>query len=753
MDERHKQILLALRQIIEEVNLKDSFEETLGMLTERIRSTIEADCCSLYLLDPFKLLRLSATDGLSKSAIGKATLKVGEGLVGQVALKEQMLNIADAPSHPSFKFLPEVGEEEFMSFLGVPLLYQGELLGVLDIQSREMRKFDEFEESFLITIAAQVASQLAILNQNRDKDQNGLKLTAESGAGGIAIAKAIYWQATLTLEDVEIVTTDDQDLQHELFQQTLFQLQIEMDRQALKMREEDKSEAASGYMSGYGQFLDNQDFQDQVDRVIDERQVNAISAVKIVAEQMLSEEGIGKQQHHDIRDFAQVLMTRLAHAATTEPELDEKVILVVKTLPAAWVAELPKDKIAGFIALDDNTSSHTAIMARDLGIPAVIGVKIDLSIIDGRMVIIDGEHRQILIEPSVTVIGEYEQLLSQTLEQSNLYSAEKYEKGQTLDGQRIFISLNAGLNHHADPDLPRQTDGIGLFRTEIAFMLGQTFPTEQQQTEWYEKLLSQFAPLPVCMRTLDIGGDKGLDYFPIEENNAALGWRGVRVSIDQPQLARTQLRAMLRAQMSYGNLEIMVPMVSRYEEVTQLKGMLLTLKQELESELKTSIKMPRFGVMIEVPSMIYMIEEIAQEVQFFSIGSNDLIQYLLAIDRTNPKVSRFFDPFHPAVVRCLSELITKVQRCHSEIAVCGEIAGSPLGALMLLSLGYDRLSMNYSEMGRIRYLVRRVNAQELRELGREALKLCSSQEIRKLYADYAKKQGLGRIVELSEQQK
>lgn len=752
MDERHKQILLALRQIIEKVNLKDSFADTLSMLTEKIRSTIDADCCSLYLLDSFRLLRLSATDGLSKSAIGKATLKVGEGLVGLVAQKEQLINIAEAPAHPSFKFLPEVGEEEFMSFLGVPMLYQGELLGVLDIQSRETRKFDEFEESFLVTVAAQIASQLAIMNQNRDREQNGLRLQAESGAGGIAIAKAIYWQAAITLEDVKIVYAEDPELQHELFQQTLFQLQTEMDRQALKMREEDKSEAASGYMSGYGQFLDNQDFQDQVDRIIDEQGVNALSAIKIAAEQMLGEEGLSRQRYSDIRDFAQILLTRLAHAASTDIELEEKVILVVRTLPAAWVAELPKQKIAGFIALDDNTSSHTAIMARDLGIPSVIGVKVDLSAIDGRTVIIDGEHRQILIDPPVTVIGEYEQLLSQTLEQSNLYSAEKYEKGITLDGQRIHISLNAGLNHQEGDDLAKQTDGIGLYRTEISFMLGQSFPSEQQQTEWYEKLLAQFAPLPVCMRTLDIGGDKGLDYFPIEESNSALGWRGVRVCIDQPQIARTQLRAMLRAQGVYGNLEIMVPMVSRFEEVVQLKQMLKGLKSELEAELKTSVAMPRFGVMIEVPSMIYMIDEIASEVEFFSIGSNDLIQYLLAVDRTNPKVSRFFDPFHPAVVRCLAELYCKVQRCQREIAVCGEIAGSPLGAMMLLSLGYDRLSMNYSELGRIRYLVRRVNAQALRELGKQALTLSSSAEIRRLYADYAKAQGLGRIVELSEQQ-
>lgn len=756
MDERQNQILLALRQITEEVSSQTSVEEALPLLCERIRQTTRADCCSLYLADAGKkFLRLSATDGLSKAAVGKAVLQIGEGLVGSVGQKQQLLDLADAPSHPAFKYLPDVGEDEFFSFLGVPLLNQGDLLGVLVIQSREKRQFGELEESFLVTLAAQIASFIAVNNSNRDSQNNSKRYKGETGTGGIAIAKAIVWQPGVSLEDVQILHSEDKELQQELFDQTLFQLQTEMDRVALEMRENEKTAAAFGYMSGYGHLLDDGEFQDEVDAEIMENGYVASSAVKIVIDRRVkqAQENGQRQLIFDLRDFGQIIVSRLVHTNSKDVVLDESVVLVVRSLPAAWVAELPRSKIAGFVSLDNTTSAHTAILARDLAIPSVIGVHLDFSLIDGHNVIVDGEHCQVLVDPLPSVVAEYEQLLSQGREQINLYSAEKFEKGITLDKKRITIQLNAGLNHSEDAELSQQTDGIGLYRTEIAFMLAQTFPSEQQQIEWYSKLLSQFGQLPVCMRTLDIGGDKGLDYLPIKEQNPALGWRGVRVTVDQPQILKTQLRAMLQAQRQYGNLEIMVPMISRIEEIRQVKAVLQSAKAELEEQYGCTIRTPRIGAMIEVPAIAYMMKELAMEVDFFSIGSNDLIQYMLAVDRANPKVSRFFDAFHPAVVRCLAELNAKARAYDRDIAVCGEIAGSPLGALMLLSFGYERLSMNYSELARVKYIVRRVSVSDLEQIGRQALTLGDSAAIRKLYSDYAQSMGLGRIIELLEKQK
>ena len=755
MDEKQTQILLALRKITEEVAAQNSLEKAIDILVERIRSVTSADCCSLYLSDPFKkYLRLAATDGLSKNAVGKANMRIGEGLVGYVGQKQELLDLADAPSHPNFKYMPDLGEDEFFSFLGVPVINQGELLGVLVIQSRHKHGFNELEESFMVTLSAQIASIIASSNSLRENNDGNIKRChGESGTGGIAIARAIVWQPTLSLEDVPVSRTEDRQMQLELFNQAIFQLQTEMDQATLEMQEMHKSQAANGYLSGYGNMLDDPTFQDEVASEIMDNGLLASSAIKVVTEKRLENfklQGL-KEKYFDVRDFAQVIISRLVHTTPSSVKIDhDQIILVVKNLPAAMVAELDRNNIAGFITVENATSSHTAILARDLEIPAVIGVPLNLNEVDGRVLIIDGHNNEVIIEPTQSVIDEYRQLVSQNREQADMFSAEKYAKNVTLDGVPLKIQLNAGLSHDESDDLPKQTDGIGLYRTEIAFMLSQTFPTEALQCEWYDKLLEQFKGYPVCMRTLDIGGDKGLSYLPIEEGNPALGWRGIRVTLDQPNLLKTQLRAMLLAHQKYGNLEIMIPMVSRLKEVLAFKKILAEAIAEIVAQTGKNLTSPRFGVMIEVPSIAYVLPEIAREVDFFSIGSNDLIQYLMAVDRSNAKVGRFFDPFNPAVIRCLKYLCDKSREFNKPISVCGEIAGSPLGAIMLLSLGYTCLSMNYSELSRVKYITRRVSFADLQNVGAKALSLESADEIHNLYSEYAANQGLSRIIALNE---
>ena len=278
-------------------------------------------------------------------------------------------------------------------------------------------------------------------------------------------------------------------------------------------------------------------------------------------------------------------------------------------------------------------------------------------------------------------------------------------------------------------------------------MLCDSLPSEDQQVGWYRKLLSQFKGLPVCMRTLDVGGDKSLSYLPIEENNPALGWRGVRVCIDQPNILKTQLRAMLIANKDFGNLEIMIPMVSRLEEVVIVKRILNEAFYEIEEETGSKIPRPRFGVMIEVPCVAFMLDELASECDFFSIGSNDLISYLFAADRANPKVSKLFDAFNPAAVRYFKYLIDRANSLQRPIAVCGEIAGSPIGCMLLMSLGYTRLSMNYSQISMVKYIVKNINLQDLQAVGKQAMSLNSSVKIKQLYIEYAKSKGLYSVID------
>lgn len=752
VDNASNSILLSLRKIIQDFSSKSSFEESIAAFVEEIREATSVDCCSLYLLDARRTyLRLVATDGLSKSSIGKASLRVGEGLVGLVAQKQELLNLADAPSHPNFKFLPDVGEDEFLSFLAVPVINQGEILGVLVIQSRDDRQFDEQEESFLITLSAQIASTVS-LNRNKLISENSSKrFKGQLGTGGIAIAQAAVWKPPVTFNNLQIMYSDETSIQSELFHQTIFQLQTEMDKKILSMRENSQTRAESGYMSGYGNLLDDSDFIDEVDRAILENGYVAASAIKVVVQNRIekNEKVLSKDKMRDLIDFAHILIYRLTHIISSNDEIQQNEILVVRTLPAATVADLPRDKVEGFICIDSATSSHTAILAQDLGIPAVIGVQIKLDEIDGHTVIIDGQKAEVIVDPSPSVIDEYNQLISQGQERQDLFEAEKKEKGISIDERRITIQLNAGLNHE-DKDLVEETDGIGLYRTEIAFMLNSSLPTEEQQIGWYSKLLSQFKGKPVCMRTLDVGGDKGLPYLPIEEQNPALGWRGIRVCIDQPNILKSQLRAMIYAHMEHGNLEIMLPMIARVEEVQIVKRILNEAISEIEQENNTIISRPRFGVMIEVPCLAYVLEDIAQEVDFFSIGSNDLIQYLFAVDRNNPKVSKFFDPFNPAAVRCLKFIVDKSRALNKPVSICGELAGSALGSLLVMSLGYEHLSMNYSQMARVKYIVRHINISELLKVGAQALTLGNSEQIKALYEDFARANGLSRVIEISD---
>ncbi|HAH70992.1 MAG TPA: phosphoenolpyruvate-protein phosphotransferase PtsP [Succinivibrionaceae bacterium] len=750
MDDRQSKMLLALRQITENVSAQSSLNEAIALLVVSIRNATGADCCSLYLVDELgEYLTLAGTDGLDKKAVGKARLRLGEGLVGSVGQKQELLDLADAPSDPKFKYLPEVGEDKFFSFLGVPIIYQGELLGVLVIQSREKRQFGAVEESFLVTLSAQMSSIIAVSRASKEEDTDCVRrYRGEQGTGGIAIAKAVVWQPDVLLSDVTIQHTNEPYVQQELFHQTVFQLQTEMDLNTLHMNESGQKEAAFGYMSGYGSLLDDPTFQDEVDTEILANGMTASSAVKIVAERRLADlEGEDDHDRYlDLRDLSEIILSRLMNFTSHTSELSEEVILVVRNLPAAMVAEFKRYRVCGFVSMDSASNSHTAVLARDLGIPSVSGLFFDINSINGRNVIVDGMNAELLVDPSQSVVSEYRQLMTLDREQEDLFSKEKFEKGITLDGQRIEIKLNAGLSQEEMTNLPEQTDGVGLYRTEISFMLCKSFPSEAQQCQWYSSILKQFKGKSVTMRTLDVGGDKSLSYLPIEESNPLLGWRGVRITVDQPQILKTQLRAMILANKDHGNLEIMLPMVSRLSEVNIVKKILKDAVREISELSKQNIPMPKFGVMLEVPSVAYMMDELIKEVDFFSIGSNDLIQYLLAVDRGNPKVARFLDTFHPAVIRCLYYLCQKAGQAHKPIAVCGEIAANPLGALMLLSLGYTELSMNYSELSRIGYIVRRVNFKDLLELGKKALKLPHSEEIRQLYIDYAIAVGLDKVV-------
>jgi phosphotransferase system enzyme I (PtsP) len=421
-------------------------------------------------------------------------------------------------------------------------------------------------------------------------------------------------------------------------------------------------------------------------------------------------------------------------------------ILIGDEISAMQLAEVPKGKLAGLVSAKGASFSHVAILAHAMGIPAVMGVS-DLPVgrMDGRSLIIDGYRGRVYFSPTPSVKEEYQRLAEEDLELGEELLAVKDLASETTDGVHIPLFLNTGLISEVNTLGQDEAAGVGLYRTEVPFMVRDSFPGEQVQTANYRKVLETFAPRPVTIRTLDIGGDKPLPYFPISESNPFLGWRGIRISLDHPEIFLTQMRAMLRAAQGLGNLQVLLPMISHVSEVDDAMLLIQRAHDELMEE-GIAVQMPRIGVMIEVPAAVYQTEALARRVDFLSIGTNDLTQYLLAVDRNNTHVADIYDDLHPAVLRALIQVVAGAKRYQREVSVCGEMAGNPAAAVLLLGMGVDSLSMNGGSLPRVKWVIRSVSCGRARELLQAALRCERTAEVKALLKDALEQMGLGGLV-------
>ena len=746
-------MLTTLRQIVESVTAAPSLFDAMHTLVQQTRAAMHVDCCSVYISEPQRRrYRLVATDGLSQDAVGKAVLPFNEGLVGLVGRREELINLADAPAHPSFKYLPEVGEDEFKTFLGVPIMHQRNVLGVLVVQQALSRQFSELDESFLVTLAAQLAVRIAHAELKGLISSSSSNHRAVHGIGvsaGMAIAKAWVWQPRMALSQVNLKHSDEPELQLELLNQAV--LQVQMDLDALAMRFQDAVQIDSqSIFDIYQHILADPNFIFQIEQEITENQWNATSAVRQVSERLIAQfsamsDPYLRERALDIRDVAQRLLSSLAHRHMDQFDFKEPVILLAEEVTATLLAEIPKDRLAGVVSIRGAVNSHAAILARTMSVPAVMGLELPLQELDGQELIIDGGNGDVIIQPSNAVLAEYEQLIRQAKAFDDLVAQEAQLPSETQDGCPVSVLLNAGLSLDSDSSLIDCSDGVGLYRTEIPFMLHDSFPSEQEQAKRYRTILEQYSGRQVCMRTLDIGGDKPLPYFPITEENPFLGWRGIRITLDHPELFLAQLKAMLRASEHNDNLAIMLPMISCVSEIQAARRLLDQAWLEVSEELRvrsSAIRYPSLGVMIEVPAAIYLLPDLAPYVDFWSVGTNDLTQYLLAVDRNNARVADMYDGLHPAVLRALQQIVQTANQQAKPVSVCGELAGDPIGVLILLAMGYRRFSMNLNNIAKIKYLLRRVRTDALIPLLEQAIQLNDSVQIRKIFTSYLESLGL-----------
>ncbi|MBK10732.1 MAG: phosphoenolpyruvate--protein phosphotransferase [Cobetia sp.] len=735
-------MLEVLRRIVQEVNGARSLDAALATMVLRIRKAMKTDVCSVYLLAPESdRFVLKDTIGLRSSSVGQVSLARGEGLVGMVALREEPLNLEDAPAHPQFRYFEETGEERFSSFLGVPIIHQRRVLGVLVIQQHEKRRFDEGEEAFLVTLGAQLAGVLAhaLATGALGKlagTSGQATFSGVAGSPGIAIGKAFVLSPPADLDAVPDLIPTDIEFEIARLKEAINAVREEI-RVAAERLASRISTQEHALFEVYQQMLGDAALGQEVEKRIREGQWAPAALADIVRRHVQYLERVDddylRERAADIRDLGRRVLSHLQEEGDSGPiEYPENTILIGHEISPATLGEVPRERLKGLVAVSGSSTSHVAILARAMGIPTVLGmVDLPLSRLGGAPVILDGHRGRLVVRPELELGAYYSRLIEEEQALSALLEQEQDLPSVTPDGHVLPLMVNTGLALDSVASLKSRVGGVGLYRTEVPFMMSDRFPSEQEQARLYREQLLGFAPLPVTMRTLDIGGDKDLPYFPINEANPFLGWRGIRVTLDHPEVLMVQLRAMLRAAEGLDNLRIMLPMISGIEEVDAALALVNRALVELAEE-GINVSRPSVGVMIEVPAALYQLEALATRVDFFSVGSNDLTQYLLAVDRNNPRVASLYDACHPAVLRALARLAEESRALKMPVSVCGELAGDPAGALLLLGMGFDSLSMNAPSLPRVRAAIRRVSLSAAQGLVGEVLCQPTADEVHDL---------------------
>lgn len=738
-------MLELLRSIVQSVNAAGDLSEALEIIVERVQEALEVDVCSIYLLDPDQeRYLLMATRGLDQAAVRMASLAPSEGLVGVVAGREEPINLDDAESHPRYQYIPETGEERYSAFLGVPVIHHRRVLGVLIVQQTAKRRFDESEEAFLVTLSAQLAGTIAHAENTGDllqltKADSAIDAEIDfegiAGAPGVAMGEVVIVSPVADLFAVGSVVASS--IEEELDQ---FHRAVEETRKDIRAMAQELSAKISDQermlFTAYEQMLDDQSLgREVIDRINEGGSAQTAWSEVIIAhcrQFEAMEDAYLRERASDLRDLGRRVLGHLQEVDEGDIQYPDNAILVGEELSAGTLGMVPLDKIVGLVSVRGSFNSHLAILARAMGIPTVLGIKgLRYGKLRGKQIIIDGYSGHLYVNATQEHRQHFEGVLRD--DRQLLRELEKYRDlpGETLDGYQISLLVNTGLMADVRLSIERGAEGVGLYRSEVPFFSRQRFPTEEEQRQFYREQLEAFAPRPVVMRTLDIGGDKALPYFPIEEANPFLGWRGIRITLDHPELFLAQVRAMMKASSGLDNLKILLPMISSVLELEMALELIHRAFDELLEE-GYQIQMPSLGAMIEVPSAIFLARELAKRVDFLSVGSNDLTQYILAVDRNNAQVADLYDSMHPAVLSAMNH-VAKSAHAEGKIAgVCGELAGDPIGALILMAMGYDSLSMNASNLLRVKAVIRKSEFSRLRSSLRELLHMPDGDSVREL---------------------
>ena len=725
-------LLRRLREVMAEpVSAQDRLDKVVVL----IAANMVAEVCSVYVLRVDGTLELYATEGLKREAVHQTVLNADEGLVGLVASEANPMNLSDAQAHPAFSYRPETGEEIYHSFLGVPILRAGNTLGVLVVQNRARRTYTEEEEEALQTTAMVLAEMIASGELSslarpgaEPAARHAMHLTGSSLSDGIALGHVVLHEPRVVITNVIA-----DDVPHELkrLDAAIATLREDLDR-LVEHRDVADGGEHRDVLEAYRMFSYDQGWLHKIREAVMTGLTAEASVERVQsdtrARMLRASDHYLRDRLHDLDDLANRLMRVLMgqdHAPTKE-QLPEKAIVVARSMGPAALLDYDRKRLRGLVLEEAGPTSHVSIVARALGIPTVGEIENATGLVEpGDAIIVDGSTGHIHMRPPQDIQASYGERVKLRARRQAQYRALRERPCITKDGQKIALMINAGLMI----DLPHIEDtgaaGIGLFRTELQFMVADTLPRTGEQLALYRAVLDAAGKKPVTFRTLDIGGDKVLPYLRnIEEENPALGWRAIRLGLDRPGLLRSQVRALLRAA-GGRDLRLMFPMIAEVAEFDKAKALVeveLTHLRRHGHELPERVEI---GTMVEVPSLLFQLDELLERVDFLSVGSNDLMQFLYAADRGNPRVSDRFDTLSAPVLRALKDIADKAKKHGKPVALCGELASQPIGALALAILGYRTLSLSPSAIGPVKALLLELDISK----GETALLPCLEQPI------------------------
>jgi phosphotransferase system, enzyme I, PtsP len=714
-------LLRRLRQVMAE---PETAQVKLNKIVMIIASNMVAEVCSIYVMRAGNILELYATEGLKAEAVHKSVLKAGEGLVGLIAAEAIGLNLSDAQHHPAFKYLPETGEEIYQSFLGVPIMRGGSVIGVLVVQNRTQRHYPEDEEEALQTTAMVLAEIIASGELKEVAREVAIDvahirshhITADSLADGIALGFVVLHEPRVEIHNLiaENVPAEEKRLTA-----AIEQLQAQVD-ELLDGTDASRTGDYSDVLETIRMFAHDKGWVNRLKEAVHSG-LTAEAAVDRVqndnrARMQRMQDPYLRERMHDLDDLSNRLLRILTGAVATasRTDLPANAIVLARNMGPAELLDYDRTKLRGVILEEAGKTSHVAIVARALGIPAVGQANGIVDLVDpDDEIIVDGSTGEIFVRPSQDLQKAYAEKVRFYAKKQAQFAALKDLPSVTKDGTTVSLNINAGLI----VDMPHLhesgADGVGLYRTELQFMLAQRFPRLTAQIKHYQQVIEQAQGKPIVFRTLDIGADKILPYLrQPKEENPAMGWRSIRMSMERPALLRLQVRAMLMAGAGH-DMKVMFPMIADIAEFAMAKAAVDKEKAYLAARGHLLPKTLQIGVMIEIPSLIWQLDQLLPMVDFASIGSNDLVQFLFASDRGNPKLSGRYDPLSPSALSAMRIIVEKADQHQKKLTLCGELGGRPLEAMGLVGIGLKSLSLVPSGIGPVKSMIRSLDQKKL----------------------------------------